>query len=185
MSESTVASVVMLNDVQTAAQRAFVRQCERAMLSMIVIAAIGMLLVIAANPLDPNNGPTLLTLLALIGIYPAVLLGVIWLRTRLRWHLLNAHALWIGVSGGLIISALAVVESMVEALLHSEVIGSFQLNSVNVLLLIIPPFFAPALRSRTRARAEQERAHFADHWLKLGSLPFWRVFLLIIPHERA
>jgi hypothetical protein len=185
MSESIIASLPTLNDAQAVALRAFVRKCERAMMSVMVIAALGMLLIIAANPLDPNNGPTLIALLVLIGLYPLVLFAVIWLRTRLGWHLLNAHALWAGMSGALIIAAFAVILSVVQVLLQGSPTGTFQFNSIFVLLLILPIFFAPAFRSSTRSRAEQERARFANHWLKLGSLPFWCVFLLLIPHERA
>jgi hypothetical protein len=181
----TTATMAALTDAQTKAMRAFTQRCERAMLSITVLAAIGMLVVIAANPLDPNNGPVLIALFFFIGFYPVVLLIVIWLRTRLGWHLLNAHALWIGIAGALIIVAFAVGTSVISAALQSGVTESFQPNSVCVLLLILPIFFAPAFRASTRSRAEQERARFADHWLKLGSLPFWRIFAFIIPHERT
>jgi hypothetical protein len=173
-----------MSESQSAAMGVFVKRCEYAMLTVVFVCFGAIALVVAANPLSPDIWPILVALWAVIGLYPLVLLAVIWLRTGLKWHLLNAHALWLGVSGALIISTLAFVEVLLP-LLQGTPTGSFGTGSVAALLIVAAFFFAPAFRSSTRTRADRERAHFADRWLKLGSLPFWRIFVLVIPHERA
>ncbi len=177
-------SVLKMSETQVVAMNLFAKCCEHAMLTMVFICFGAIAVVVAANPLSPDIWPALVALWAVIGLYPLVLLAVIWLQTGLRWHLLNAHALWLGVSGALIIATFAFVEVLLP-LLQGTPTGSFGTGSVVMLLIVAMFFFAPAFRSSTRGRADLERARFADHWLKLGSLPFWRVFLLIIPHERA
>jgi hypothetical protein len=184
MSESTPTTTLALTDAQIGAMRAFTQRCERVMLSAVVICGLAIAVVVAANPLSPDIWPILVALWAVIGLYPMVLLVVIWLRTGLKWHLRSAHALWFGVSGALIIATLAFVE-MLLPLLKGTPTGSFGTGSVAMLLIVAAFLFAPALRSSTRTRADHERARFADRWLKLGSLPFWRILVFTIPHERA
>jgi hypothetical protein len=182
--QTNESAVSKMSEAQTAAMNLFAKRCEYAMLTMVFVCFGLIALVVGLNPLSPNIWPALVALWAIIGLYPLVLLAVIGLRTGLRWHLLNAHAMWLGVSGALIIATFAFIE-MLLPLLQGTPIGSFGTGSVTLLLIVAIFFFAPAVRSSTRTRADLERARFAEHWLKLGSLPFWRVFLLIIPHERA
>jgi Na+/proline symporter len=181
MSESVV---LKLSEAQTAAMNLFVKRCEYAMLTVVFACFAAIALVVAANPGSPDIASALLALVVAICVYPLVLLVIIWLRAGLKWHLLNAHAKWLGISGGLLAITLAFMDSF-TALLQGTPRSGFSGNSAFLLLIVVIVLFVPAFRSSTQSRAERERVHFADHWLKLGSLPFWRVFLLLIPHERA
>jgi hypothetical protein len=183
MSESTATPTPALTADQTAAMRAFVKCCERALLIVVLICAAAILVIILANPASTDTGPILMVLWAIVGLYPLALLAVIWLRTRLVWHLLNAHALWVGIAGALIVSTLFFTATLSPQSQRTST-TDFASSSFAILLVIVVLFLTPALRSSTRPRAERERACFADHWLKLGNLSTWRVLLFIIPHER-
>lgn len=176
--------VLKLSEAQTAAMDLFVKRCEYAMLTVVFGCAGAIAFVVAANPGSPDIAPALIALVVAIGTYPLVLLAIIWLQTGLKWHLFNAHAKWLGISGGWLAIMLAFMDSF-TSLLQGMPRSGFSSNSAFLLLIVVIALFAPAFRSSTQARSERERIRFADHWLKLGSLPFWRVLLLIIPHERA
>jgi hypothetical protein len=184
MSESTATPTPALTAAQTAAMRAFVKCCERALLIVVLVCAAAILVIILANPASTDTGPILMALWAVVGLYPLALLMVIWLRTRLVWHLLNAHALWVGVAGALFISAFFFTATLSPQLQRTST-TDFASSSFPILLVLVVLFLTPAMRSSTRPRAERERNRFADHWLNLGNLPTWRVLLFTIPHERA
>jgi Na+/proline symporter len=173
-----------LTEAQVTAMNLFSKRCEYAMLTVVFGCFGAIALVVAANPGSPDIASALIALVVAICVYPLVLLAVIWLRTGLKWHLLNAHAKWLGISGGLLAISFAFADSF-TSLLQGMPRAGFSGNSAFLLIVVVIVLFAPAFRSSTQSRAKRERVHYADHWLKLGSLPFWRVLLLIIPHERA
>ena len=173
-----------MSEAQTAAMNLFIKRCEYAMLTVVFACFGAIALVVALNPGSPDIGPTLIALVAAICVYPLVLLMIIWLRTGLKWHLLNAHAKWLGISGGLLVIMLVLMDSF-TSLLQGMPRSGFSGNGAFLLIIVAIVLFAPAFRSSTQSRAERERTHFADHWLRLGSLQFWRVVVFIIPHERA
>ncbi len=106
-------------------------------------------------------------------VYPLGLFVVTKSRTGLVWHTLNARPIY-----GL----------LTFVWLVSLVRGEIPYSSVVIViagLIVVNVFLGIGIIAFSQRRAQVEREHYGDHWLKLGGLSLWDVFLLRIPHERA
>jgi len=112
-------------------------------------------------------------------IYPLVLFGVTKSRTGLMWHTLNARSeVLVHPIYGLLTFFWLVL------LVRSEVPYS-SVAVVIAVLMVVNVFLSFGIEAFSQRRAQAEREHYGDHWLKLGELSFWDIFFLRIPHERA
>ncbi len=112
-------------------------------------------------------------------VYPLGLFVVTKSRTGLVWHTLNACPE---------VLASPIYELLTFVSLVSLVRGEIPYSSVVIIiagLIVVNVFLGIGIIAFSQRRAQVEREHYGDHWLKLGRLSLRDVFLLRIPHERA
>lgn len=168
---------------QTTAMEAFQNRCQQAIRLAVFSCTVVMAFSLLVTRLSMQAFPLVVAVWIIMAAYPLVLMVLIWARTGLFWHLLNAYAVWIGIIFILLVLLIALLN--IVDVLQSDLLAAGKSNYDLLGLVIVLPLFAFAFKSSTRARAELERAQYGDHWLTLGAISFFDVLLLRLPHERA
>ncbi len=162
----------------------FVKHCKRAILTVVLFGCLVIAAALLAAGVNLHIIPFIVVVWLAMIVYPFIQMIWIKLRTGLWWHSLNANADWIGISivmGLLLYMMLYFVWPLVEGV---PVYGA-RIGYEPLVLIIILPLFRSAFKSSTRLRARNERAQYGRHWLILGHVTSWDIFLFRIPHERA
>ena len=83
---------------QILAMERFQRSCHQAMLRVVLIATVVIAVVLLVTRLNPQSFPLIIIVWVMMVAYPSLLIVAIRARTGLWWHVLNAHAVWVGLS---------------------------------------------------------------------------------------
>ena len=174
--------VLALTEQQALALKIFRNRCSILGIGAL-LPPVGIWLIIIVLGLE-SAAKILGSALFLLAIsYLLLMLIVMRRRTGLWWHFLNDQPGWVVApvaTAGLVLWYSVVAQPAVR------------LSSWLPLVLFIPILIAILgwalqqwLQSWTQARAEVERVHYGQHWIRLAEVSLRDMALFRIPHERA
>ena len=153
----------------------FIRHCRIAAFASWLLGFLAAIAFLALNDRPAENDVSQLarTALAVWCIYPALILSVIYLKTGLTWHLLNAHPTW---------HALLFMVALIHGLYW---LGTTEIRQpANWIIGGVGLMFMLGLEVTTRQRAQVQRQQYGDRWQQLAQTAFVDILLLRTPRAK-